>query len=351
LKRTDFSYELPDHLIAAEPLAERSQSRLMVIQPDEPFVHRSVTDLPDYLKPGDVVVVNNTRVFPARLFGQKESGGRVEVMIERLMGDTRCRAYVKASKSPKDGALLEMDGGFSLTVTGRSGDLFDLESADGINILAMAEAHGHVPLPPYIKREDTSADRERYQTVFAKDAGAVAAPTAGLHFDEALIARIKASGVQWCEITLHVGAGTFNPVRVDDVADHEMHSEWFRITPEVAEAVNQARAQGGRVIAIGTTSMRCLEGAMAQSETGVLESKTGETDIFITPGYTFQLVDVLFTNFHLPESTLLMLVSAFGGFERMLLAYRTAVAEEYRFFSYGDACLIFNDPREPTRAR
>jgi len=244
-----------------------------------------------------------------------------------------------------------MDGGFSLTVTGRSGDLFVLESTDDINILAMAEAHGHVPLPPYIKREETTADRERYQTVFAKDAGAVAAPTAGLHFDEALIARIKASGVQWCEITLHVGAGTFNPVRADDVADHKMHSEWFRITPEVAAAVNQARAQGGRVIAIGTTSMRCLEGAMAQSETGVLEAQTGETDIFITPGYTFQLVDVLFTNFHLPESTLLMLVSAFGGFERMLSAYRTAVAEEYRFFSYGDACLIFNDPREPTRAR
>jgi S-adenosylmethionine:tRNA ribosyltransferase-isomerase len=215
----------------------------------------------------------------------------------------------------------------------------------------MAEAYGHVPLPPYIKREDTRADRERYQTVFAKDAGAVAAPTAGLHFDEGLIDRIKASGVQWCEITLHVGAGTFNPVRVDDVAEHQMHSEWFRITPEVADAINQARAAGGRVFAIGTTSMRCLEGAMAQSETGQLGARTGETDIFITPGYTFQIVDVLFTNFHLPESTLLMLVSAFGGYERMLAAYQEAVQSEYRFFSYGDASLIFKDPEEPMRAR
>jgi S-adenosylmethionine:tRNA ribosyltransferase-isomerase len=347
LKRSDFSYALPEHLIASEPLAERSDSRLLVISPTDAVAHRRVADLPDYLRAGDVVVVNNTRVFPARLFGQKASG----VMIERLMGDTSCRAYVKASKSPKEGSLLQMDGGFSLTVTGRAGDLFVLESESTVNILAMAEAYGHVPLPPYIKREDTRADRERYQTVFAKDAGAVAAPTAGLHFDEGLIDRIKASGIQWCEITLHVGAGTFNPVRVDDVAEHQMHSEWFRITPEVADAINNARAAGGRVFAIGTTSMRCLEGAMAQSETGQLGARTGETDIFITPGYTFQIVDVLFTNFHLPESTLLMLVSAFGGYERMLAAYQEAVQSEYRFFSYGDASLIFKDPEEPMRAR
>jgi S-adenosylmethionine:tRNA ribosyltransferase-isomerase len=236
-------------------------------------------------------------------------------------------------------------------VTGRAGDLFVLESESTVNILAMAEAYGHVPLPPYIKREDTPADRERYQTVFAKDAGAVAAPTAGLHFDDALIERIKVTGAQWCEITLHVGAGTFNPVRVDDVAEHQMHSEWFRITPEVADTINDARASGRRVFAIGTTSMRCLEGAMAQSETDQLEAQTGETDIFITPGYSFQIVDALFTNFHLPESTLLMLVSAFGGYERMRAAYQEAVAAEYRFFSYGDASLIFKDPEEPARAR
>ena len=351
MQRTDFSYDLPEYLIAAEPLAERSQSRMMVIRPNESFVHRAVTDLPDYLEAGDVVVVNNTRVFPARLYGQKASGGRVEVLIERLTGSHTCRGYVRASKSPREGAFLEMEGGYQLRVTGRAQDLFLLETESAVNILAMAEAYGHVPLPPYIKREETRDDRTRYQTVFAKDAGAVAAPTAGLHFDSALIDRIKERGVRWCEITLHVGAGTFNPVRVDDVSAHQMHSEWYRISADVAETINQARASGGRIVAIGTTSMRCLEGAMAQSASDKLEARTGETDIFITPGYRFRVVDLLFTNFHLPESTLLMLVSAFGGYEQMLSAYQAAVAEEYRFFSYGDACLIFNDPEEPDRAR
>ena len=351
MKRTDFRYTLPEHLIASEPLLERRQSRLMVVSPDASIEHRSVADFLEYLRPGDVVVVNNTRVFPARLYGQKPTGGRVEVLIERLIGPQSCRAYVRASKSPKVDTVLQMDGGYELVIRGREGDLYLLESAAAINMLEMAETHGHVPLPPYIQRQDTDADRNRYQTVYAKDVGAVAAPTAGLHFDEALIQDIKAQGVHWCEITLHVGAGTFNPVRVDDIATHAMHSEWYRITPHVAEAINRARDAGGRVFAIGTTSMRCLEGVMAEVGGDRLEPRTGETDIFITPGYEFRIVDALFTNFHLPESTLLMLVSAFGGYERMLAAYQAAVQSEYRFFSYGDASLIFKDPEESSRAR
>ena len=350
MKRADFSYQLPDHLIAVEPLQGRSGSRMLVVSPDRALDHRAVSDLPEFLAPGDVVVVNNTRVFPARLFGRKVSGGRVEVLIERLVDDRCCRAFVKASKSPPIGSKLKMEGGFTLEVTGRENDLFMVQADQGVNILQMAEEYGHVPLPPYLKREDTHADRERYQTVYAKEVGAVAAPTAGLHFDAELIDRMKARGVAWCEITLHVGAGTFNPVRVDEVDAHRMHSEWYRITPEVAETINQAREAGARVIAIGTTSMRCLEGAFAQSKGDALEARSGETDIFITPGYRFRVVDLLFTNFHLPESTLMMLVCAFGGYQRMLEAYQAAVSSEYRFFSYGDACLIYQDSEEAARA-
>jgi len=290
-----------------------------------------------------VVVANNTRVFPARLFGAKASGGRIEVMIERLITDNTVRAFVKASKSPKEGSVLHMDGGFELTIIGRDGDLFVLESDPSIRILDMAEAHGHIPLPPYIKREDTASDRERYQTVFAKDAGAVAAPTAGLHIDESMIEAIKQQGATWCEVTLHVGAGTFNPVRVDDLSEHQMHGEWYNISPEVCATIQKAKDEGRRVIAIGTTTMRCLEGSAAANG-GAIREGSDETSIFITPGYRFNVVDVLFTNFHLPESTLLMLVSAFGGFDRMMGAYQEAVREQYRFFSYGDACLIIKDP-------
>jgi len=346
LKRRDFSYQLPDELIASKPLENRTDSRLMVIDPDRPLSHRSVSDLPSMLREGDVVVANNTRVFPARLFGAKASGGRIEVMIERLMTDNSVRAFVKASKSPKEGSVLHMDGGFGLTITGRDGDLFLLESDPSIRILDMAEAHGHIPLPPYIKREDTASDRERYQTVFAKDAGAVAAPTAGLHIDESMIEAIKQQGATWCEVTLHVGAGTFNPVRVDDLSEHQMHGEWYNISPEVCATIQKAKDEGRRVISIGTTTMRCLEGSAAANG-GTIREGSDETSIFITPGYRFNVVDVLFTNFHLPESTLLMLVSAFGGFDRMMGAYQEAVREQYRFFSYGDACLITKDPEAP----
>jgi S-adenosylmethionine:tRNA ribosyltransferase-isomerase len=343
LKRQDFAYQLPDDLIASQPLENRTDSRLMVIDPGQPLSHRHVSDLPSMLCKGDVVVANNTRVFPARLFGAKGSGGRVEVMIERLMKYNSVRAFVKASKSPKEGSVLHMDGGFELTIIGRDGDLFLLESDPTIRILDMAEAHGHIPLPPYIKREDAASDRERYQTVFAKDAGAVAAPTAGLHIDESMIQAIKQQGATWCEVTLHVGAGTFNPVRVDELSEHQMHGEWYNISPEVCATIQKAKDEGRRVIAIGTTTMRCLEGSAA-AYGGTIREGSDETSIFITPGYHFNVVDVLFTNFHLPESTLLMLVSAFGGYDRMMGAYQEAVREQYRFFSYGDACLITKDP-------
>jgi len=343
LKRQDFAYQLPDELIASQPLENRTDSRLMVIDPGQPIVHHQVLDLPSMIRTGDVVVANNTRVFPARLFGAKPSGGRIEVMIERLLSEHSVRAFVKASKAPKEGAVLQMDGGFELTITGRDGDLFLLESAPSVRILEMAEAYGHIPLPPYIKRDNTASDRERYQTVFAKDPGAVAAPTAGLHIDESMIQAIKEQGATWCEVTLHVGAGTFNPVRVDDLNKHQMHGECYIIAPEVCETIREAKVAGQRIIAIGTTTMRCLEGSAAANG-GQIKAGSDETSIFITPGYQFNVIDVLFTNFHLPESTLLMLVSAFGGYERMMAAYHVAVREGYRFFSYGDACLIIRDP-------
>ena len=315
----------------------------MVIHPAQPIMHQHVSDLPSMIRSGDVVVANNTRVFPARLFGAKESGGRAEVMIERLISDNRARAFVKASKSPKIGSVFSMDGGFKLTITGRDGDLFLLDSDPSVRILDMAEAYGHVPLPPYIKRDDTAADKERYQTVFAKDAGAVAAPTAGLHLDQSLIDEIKARGAHWCEITLHVGAGTFTPVRVDDLSEHQMHGEWYDISVDAESIIQSAKLEGRRIFAIGTTTMRCLEGSAAVNG-GQIRAGSSETSIFITPGYKFNVIDVLFTNFHLPESTLLMLVCAFGGFDRVLAAYHEAVRARYRFFSYGDACLITRDP-------
>ncbi|HAN80794.1 MAG: tRNA preQ1(34) S-adenosylmethionine ribosyltransferase-isomerase QueA [Gammaproteobacteria bacterium] len=342
MKRRDFAYELPEQLIASEPLKNRTNSRLMVIDPAGPITHQSVSDLPSMIREGDVVVVNNTRVFPARLFGAKVSGGRIEVMIERLLSDHAIRAFVKASKAPKEGTILLMDGGFELIVKGRYADLFVLESDPAICILDMAEAHGHTPLPPYIQREDLAQDRERYQTVFAKNVGAVAAPTAGLHLDESLISSIRRRGALWCEITLHIGAGTFNPVRVDELNEHQMHSEWYNIPDDVRDTIVLAKEEGRRIIAIGTTTMRCLEGSAAANG-GQIRAGSSETEIFITPGYKFNVVDVVLTNFHLPESTLLMLVAAFGGFERVLAAYHEAVREHYRFFSYGDACLITRD--------
>jgi S-adenosylmethionine:tRNA ribosyltransferase-isomerase len=302
-------------------------------------VDRSVRDFPGLLEPRDLLVFNDTRVIPARLLGAKETGGRVEIMVERIESERSMLAQLRASKPPRPGVRIDIDGSRAqLVARGRAGEFFRLEIVGEGTVLALLEAAGHVPLPPYIARADESADTERYQTVFARAPGAVAAPTAGLHFDEALIAAIRARGVRIETLTLHVGAGTFQPMRVDELAQHRMHAERYEIPAALAEAIARTREAGGRVVAVGTTSLRALESAADGA--GGVHTGAGETRLFITPGYRFQVVDALLTNFHLPESTLLMLVCAFAGYERTLAAYRHAVAERYRFFSYGDAMWI-----------
>ncbi|MCP5016617.1 MAG: tRNA preQ1(34) S-adenosylmethionine ribosyltransferase-isomerase QueA [Ketobacter sp.] len=338
MKRTDFHYELPERLIARYPMPQRSGSRLLCMDRQAGTLQdQRFTDLVSWLKPGDLLVFNNTRVIPARVFGQKETGGKVEVLVERITGPDSCLAHVRASKSPKPGSRILVEGAGSLLMEGRQGDLFQLRSQQG-ELLDWLQKVGHMPLPPYIDRADESLDQERYQTVYASNPGAVAAPTAGLHFDEALLETLKRQGVATTFVTLHVGAGTFQPVRADDIRDHNMHSEWLQVDADTVAKVRQTKAEGGRVIAVGTTSVRCLE--TAARETGQIAPFTGETDIFIYPGYTFNVIDGLVTNFHLPESTLIMLVSALAGREPVLSAYQHAVEQEYRFFSYGDAMLI-----------
>lgn len=305
------------------------------------FSDRQFTDLPGFLRAGDLLVLNNTRVIPARLFGHKETGGKLEVLVERVLDDRRVLAHVRASKSPGPGTRLDFAGGASAMVEGREADLYILEFHTDQPVVELLEQIGQIPLPPYITRDPTEEDRQRYQTVYARYAGAVAAPTAGLHFDEAMLELLQERGIGLGYVTLHVGAGTFQPVRVDDIKDHKMHAERISVGEELCELVNKTKAAGGRVIAVGTTCVRCLETAGAS---GTLKPYEGETDIFITPGYEFKIVDALLTNFHLPESTLLMLVSAFVGYEAMMAAYRHAVAEKYRFFSYGDAMLISTHP-------
>lgn len=335
----DFDFDLPDELIARRPAVERRGSRLLSWAGDT-LVHGQFPDLLRLLKPGDLLVFNNTRVIPARLFGQKASGGKIEVLVERLLGEHEALCHVRASKAPKPGTVLQFEQGVEAVMEAREGDLFRLRFTGQQSLLNVLDAIGHMPLPPYIDRADDAADLSRYQTVYAAHPGAVAAPTAGLHFDEALLADIRALGVAMEYVTLHVGAGTFQPVRVDRVEDHLMHSEWFDIPESLVKAVAATRARGGRVIAVGTTSLRALEAAAASGE---LQPGSGETQIFITPGYRFRVVNALLTNFHLPRSTLLMLVSALAGRERILAAYQAAIAEGYRFFSYGDAIFI-----EPT---
>ncbi len=344
MKRRDFHYDLPDELIARYPMPERSGSRLLVLHGDTGSTeHRQFTDLLDYLREGDLLVFNDTRVIPARLFGAKETGGRVEILVERVLDSHTVLAHMRASKSPKAGARVYLSteadaepGSESLEVLGRRGALFELRSEQPVT--ALLEALGHMPLPPYIDRADEGSDRERYQTVYARRAGAVAAPTAGLHFTDALLEHCRAKGVDTAFVTLHVGAGTFQPVKADDIRDHQMHSEYLEVSAEVCEQVRAARGRGGRVVAVGTTSVRSLESA---SVSGEIQPFTGESDIFIYPGYRFRSVDALVTNFHLPESTLIMLVSAFAGRDSVLAAYREAVEQRYRFFSYGDAMLVF----------
>lgn len=343
-KRSSYAFDLPSELIAQQPLAERSASRLLVVDRDAAASHqdRSVTDLPSFLQPNDLLVFNNTQVLKARLFGQKSTGGKVEVLVERVVDDQRVWAHIRASKSPKVGAKLILENAFFAIMTGRvgpEGQLFELTLPDDSSWLAQLEAHGHMPLPPYIEREDSVEDAQRYQTVFGHKLGAVAAPTAGLHFDEPLLAALRDKGIATAEVTLHVGAGTFQPVRVDDITDHPMHSEVIQVEQAVCDAVAKTKANGGRVFAVGTTVVRSLESAARQHD-GELRPYTGETQLFLYPGESFHVVDAMMTNFHLSESTLLMLVCAFAGYDKAMAAYQHAVAEKYRFFSYGDAMLI-----------
>ena len=341
LTLADFDYTLPPELIAQAPLAERSASRLLVLEPQEGAAPR-LTDavfsaLAERVNPGDLLVFNDTRVIHARLHGVKDSGGQVEVLIERPIGPHEALAQVRASKSPKTGSRLRLADAFEVEVLGRVGEFFHLRFPPDEDLLALLERHGKLPLPPYIQRAAGEADESRYQTVYARAPGSVAAPTAGLHFDDALLARIAARGAKCAWLTLHVGAGTFQPVRVDDLGEHRMHRERYVIPQETVDAIAATRAAGGRVIAIGTTSMRALEAA---AQEGALEAGSGETEIFILPGFRFQVVDALVTNFHLPRSTLMMLVSAFAGMDSIRRAYAHAVEQRYRFFSYGDAMFI-----------
>ncbi len=341
----DFDYVLPERLIAQYPLPERATSRLLKVNShSDSLSHGSFHDIESVLTSNDLLVLNETRVIPARLFGQKATGGKVECLIERLLpaelpvyGEHCLLAHIRASKSPKPGMKLIIASDFSFEVLAREEDLFVLRYTSVLPILEALKKYGHYPLPPYIHRKDEPLDQERYQTVFAEHPGAVAAPTAGLHFDESTLARIAARGTAIEKLTLHVGAGTFQPVRADRIEDHEMHAEWINVSERLCEAVKDTHLRGGRVFAVGTTVLRALESAAIS---GPLKAYIGDTRIFITPGFRFRVADALLTNFHLPRSTLLMLVCAFAGYELMMRAYRTAVAESYRFFSYGDAMLI-----------
>lgn len=340
MRVADFQFDLPDQLIARYPLPERAASRLLVLDGvTGALQHQTFTGLLRLLQAGDLLVFNNTRVIPARLFAHKETGGKVEILVERVLDGFRVLAHVKASKAPKPGSRLLLESG-AATMLSRHDTLFELEFDRPV--LALLEQIGHMPLPPYIDRADELSDRERYQTVYAEHAGAVAAPTAGLHFDAEMLQQLAAMGVETAFVTLHVGAGTFQPVRVERIEDHHMHHEWLEVAPSVVDAVQRCKARGGRVIAVGTTSVRSLETA---AQDGELKPFAGDTDIFIYPGRSFNVVDALITNFHLPESTLLMLVSAFAGYSATMAAYRQAVAGQYRFFSYGDAMFITRNPQ------
>ena len=332
MKRSDFHYDLPPGLIAQRPAEPRSASRLLAV---EGLRDLQMRDFPSLLNPGDLLVFNDTRVIPARLFGEKDSGGKVEILVERLLTGEQLLAQMRASKSPKPGARIAIagvEGHFEVQV--RDGEFYCLQWRGAETLLAMLDRAGHMPLPPYIDRADESSDRERYQTVFAREPGAVAAPTAGLHFDEPLLQAVRARGVQTAALTLHVGAGTFQPLRSDDLSQHRMHAERYHVTPALCALIESTRRHGGRIVSVGTTVTRALESAAAD---GTLKPVAGETRLFITPGYEFRVVDALLTNFHLPESTLLMLICAFAGTDRIMTAYRHAVNANYRFFSYGDA--------------
>lgn len=334
---SDFDFDLPPERIAQLPLPDRSASRLLQLDGDQ-ITDRHFADIVDQLQPGDLLVMNNTRVLKARFFGVKETGGQVEVLVERVLDNRTVLAQVRASKSPKPGNRIRLADAFDVTVGERAGEFFTLHfPAQGGDVFELIEAHGRLPLPPYIEHTADAFDEQRYQTVYSKEPGAVAAPTAGLHFDQPLLDRLAGKGVKLAYVTLHVGAGTFQPVRVEDLSEHKMHTEWYTIPQETVDAVRAARAAGRDVVAVGTTSLRALESA---SQSGALKAGSGDTALFITPGYTFKTVTRLITNFHLPKSTLMMLVSAFAGYHEIRKAYQHAIANEYRFFSYGDAMLL-----------
>jgi S-adenosylmethionine:tRNA ribosyltransferase-isomerase len=337
---SDFDFNLPPERIAQFPLPDRSASRMLQLD-GEQITDRHFADIVDQLQPGDLLVMNNTRVLKARFFGVKETGGQVEVLVERVLDDRTVLAQVRASKTPKPGTKIRLSDAFDVTTGERAGEFFTLKF-DG-DVFDLIEAHGSLPLPPYIDHSASAFDEQRYQTVYSKEPGAGAAPTAGLHFDQPLLDKLAAKGVKLAYVTLHVGAGTFQPVRVENLEEHKMHSEWYTIPQETVDAVNAAKSAGRDVIAVGTTSLRALEAA---SQSGELKAGSDDTAIFITPGYKFRTVTRLITNFHLPKSTLMMLVSAFAGYDEIRKAYQHAIANEYRFFSYGDAMLLTTQSRQ-----
>lgn len=343
MQLSDFHFELPDELIARYPMEQRTASRLMHLDGQTGTVsHKQFTDIVELIEPGDLLVFNNTRVIPARLLGQKASGGKVEVLIERVLDEHRVLAHVRANKSPKVGNILILEQHVEAEMLARHDALFELKFLNPEPVLKLLEEYGHMPLPPYIDRPDEDSDKERYQTVYNQKPGAVAAPTAGLHFDQDILQTLADKGVNTAFVTLHVGAGTFQPVKVDNILEHKMHAEYAEVPQDVVDAIMQTKAAGKRVIAVGTTSVRSLESAaQASKEQGKeLEPFFNDTEIFIYPGYEFQLVDALLTNFHLPESTLIMLISAFAGQDNVMSAYQQAVDGKYRFFSYGDAMFV-----------
>ena len=355
--RSDFNFDLPASLIANYPSEQRTQCRMLCLDGNTGKTQDKIfIDLKDYLQEGDLLVFNDTKVIPARLYGHKESGGKVELLIERITSKTTALSHIKASKAPKPSSYIILDDNTKLKVTGRDGQLFMIETLDDLDLLELLEKIGHIPLPPYIEREDEESDKERYQTVYSKIPGAVAAPTAGLHFDNAQINDLKAMGVNVAFVTLHVGAGTFQPVREDDILKHHMHSEYVSLSKEVADAVIDTHKRGKRVIAVGTTAVRSLESAAKYAKAnnlGEITSFFNDTSIFIYPGYKYHVVDCLITNFHLPESTLIMLVCAFAGYKNTMQAYKHAVDDKYKFFSYGDCMFITkrtidNDDLPPT---
>lgn len=337
-KKSDFNYQLPEELIAQYPTVERSASRLLCVDAaTHQTHHRTFKELPTLLLPNDLLVFNNTRVVPARLYGEKSTGGKIEVLIERILDSQHVLAHIRSSKPPKPNCELVLENTIKAVVKSRQDDLFEIKFLETHSVIQLLDEKGHMPLPPYIHRADEKDDKERYQTVYGIQKGAVAAPTAGLHFDQPLLDQIKQHGVKSAFVTLHVGAGTFQPMRVENIADHVMHSEYAELSEDTVALINETKRRGGRIIAVGTTSTRVLESA---AQSGILRPFQGDTRLFITPGFKFNCVDAMITNFHLPESTLMMLVCAFAGYDVMMAAYRVAIEQRYRFFSYGDAMFV-----------